>query len=208
MYIEKALGCKHFHERPVIILAVVLCLILSLVPSVSAHKVYLFVWVEGDTAYTESYFSGGKKVMGGPIKVYDMSGNKLLEGKTNDKGEFSFKIPQKTDLRVVLEATMGHKTEYVLKADEIPDIVRSDATNKTTGLPGPSPAAIQMASEQISMVVEKALDSRLKPIIKTLAKIQEERGPGFTEIIGGVGYIFGLMGLILYFKSRRKQLIE
>ena len=65
-----------------------------------------------------------------------------------------------------------------------------------------------MASEQISMVVEKALDSRLKPIIKTLAKIQEERGPGFTEIIGGVGYIFGLMGLILYFKSRRKQLIE
>jgi len=53
--------------------------------------------------------------------VFDLSGNKLLEGKTNDNGEFSFKIPKKADLRIVLEATMGHKTEYILKADEIPD---------------------------------------------------------------------------------------
>jgi nickel transport protein len=58
--------------------------------------------------------------------------------------------------------------------------------------------------EQIRIVVEKTIDSRLKPIVKTLAKIQEERSPGFTEIIGGVGYIFGLMGLILYFKGRKK----
>jgi nickel transport protein len=38
-----------------------------------------------------------------------------------------------------------------------------------------------------------------------LATIQEERGPGLTEIIGGIGYIFGVMGLILYLKGRKKN---
>ena len=74
MCVEKRLGCRHFHERSIIILAVVLCFILIWVPSsVFAHKVYLFAWVEGNTVSTESYFSGKKKVMGGPIKVFDPS---------------------------------------------------------------------------------------------------------------------------------------
>ena len=207
MCVEKGLGCRHFHERPIIILAVVLWFILIWAPSsVFAHKVYLFAWVEGDTVYTESYFSGKKKVMGGPIKVFDPSGNKLLEGKTNDKGEFSFKVPKKADLRIVLEATMGHRTEYLLPADEIPEIVTQgeQTTEISESKKNPSSATVQVDVEQIRIMMEKALDSRLKPIIKTLAKIQEERGPDFKEIIGGVGYIFGLMGLVLYFKSRRK----
>jgi nickel transport protein len=28
-------------------------------------------------------------------------------------------------------------------------------------------------------------------------------GPSITEIIGGIGYIFGLFGLVMYFKSRK-----
>lgn len=206
MCAEKRLGCRHFHERPIIILAVVLCFVLTWVPAVFAHKVYIFSWIVGDTVYTESYFSGKRKVRGGLIKVFDPSGKQLLEGKTNEKGEFSFKIPKKTDLRIVLEATMGHKAEHVLKADEMPDIADGMGTtieNKVSQ--GPSLPAARVDTEQVRMVVEKTIDSRLKPIVKTLAKIQGQRSPGFTEIIGGLGYIFGLMGLILYFKGRKKS---
>jgi nickel transport protein len=205
MYGKKRLGRRHFHERPVIILVFVLCFVLTWVPAIFAHKVYIFSWIEGDTVYTESYFSGKKKVMGGLIKVFDPSGKKLLEGKTNEKGEFSFKIPKKTDLRIVLEATMGHRAEYILRATEIPDTVeRPEAIKEKDESQASSSSAIKVDLEQIRLVIEEALDSRLKPIVKTLAKIQEERSPGFTEIIGGVGYIFGLVGLILYFKSRKK----
>lgn len=203
---EKRLGCRHFQKWPVIILAVVLCFTLTWVPSVFAHKVYIFSWIEGDTVYTESYFSGKKKVIGGLIKVFDPSGKQLLEGKTNEKGEFSFKISKKTNLRIVLEATMGHRAEYILGADEIPDTVeRPEPIKEKDESQASSFPAIKVDMEQIRLVIEEALDARLKPIMRTLARIQKERRPGFTEIIGGVGYIFGLMGLILYFKGRKKS---
>ena len=197
-----------FFQAPQIIpfaLAFVLCF--TSVPPALAHKVYLFAWVEGDTVYTDSYFPGKKKVINGPIKVFDPSGKQLLEGKTDENGQFSFKIPQRTDLRIVLEATMGHKTEYLLKAEEVSGIeVKPDAEKETAKLQDSSPGSVQTADmEQIRIILEKAIDDRLKPIVRMLARLQEERGPGLTEIIGGIGYIFGLMGIALYFKSRKKK---
>jgi len=197
-----------FFQAPQIIpfaLAFVLCF--TSVPPAFAHKVYLFAWVEGDTVYTDSYFPGKKKVINGPIKVFDPSGKQLLEGKTDENGQFSFKIPQRTDLRIVLEATMGHKTEYLLKAEEVSGIeVKPDAEKETAKLQDSSPGSVQTADmEQIRIILEKAIDDRLKPIVRMLARLQEERGPGLTEIIGGIGYIFGLMGIALYFKSRKKK---
>jgi nickel transport protein len=32
-----------------------------------------------------------------------------------------------------------------------------------------------------------------------------DRGPGLTEIMGGIGYIIGLVGLALYFSNRRRK---
>lgn len=198
--------CKYLHARQIIPFALALALCLTSVTPALAHKVYLFAWVEGDTVYTDSYFPGKKKVINGPIKVFDPSGKQLLEGKTDKKGRFSFKIPQRTDLRIVLEATMGHKTEYILKAEEISGIaVIPDAEKETDRLQGSSSGTVQTADmEQMRIMVEKAIDDRLKPIVRMLARIQEERGPGLTEIIGGIGYIFGLMGIVLYFKNRKK----
>ena len=68
-----------------------------------AHKVYLFAWVEGDTVLVDAYFSKSKRVMGGKIEVMDSTGQKLLEGTTDDKGRFSFKIPKKDDLFIYAE---------------------------------------------------------------------------------------------------------
>ena len=59
-------------------------------------------------------------------------------------------------------------------------------------------------AQQIRAVVEQIIDSRLKPIQRELTRIRKEDGPGFTEVAGGIGYILGLMGLLMYFKSRKK----
>ena len=198
----------YFRTEKIIALALIFSLCFTFVPLALAHKVYLFAWVEGDTVYTDSYFPGKKKVKNGPIKVFDPAGKQLLEGKTDENGQFSFKIPQRTDLRIVLEATMGHKTEYLLKAEEISGIAVKPDTEKEVDKLQDSPplGSVQTTDmEQIRIVVEKAIDERLRPIERMLAKLQEERGPGLTEIIGGIGYIFGLMGIALYFNSRRKD---
>ena len=88
-----------------------------------AHKVYIYAWFEGDTVYTESYF-GSRKVKEGLIQVFDLSGKMLLEGRTDEKGEFAFKSPQKTDLRIVVEAGMGHRNECILKAEDVATCTR------------------------------------------------------------------------------------
>ena len=85
----------------------------------SAHRVNLFAWVEGDTVYVESKFSGGKKVNMGKIIVTDPQGTELVKGITNEKGAFSFKIPKKTDLKIVLLAGTGHRAEWVIPVSEI-----------------------------------------------------------------------------------------
>jgi nickel transport protein len=173
-----------------------------------AHKVYLFAWVEGDTIHTDSYYPDKRRISGGLIKVFDPSdGRLLLSGKTDDSGAFSFKTPKKTDLRIVLEAGMGHRTEFLLPASEFSqEETISHGPNESEGKEE-SPNTFhesQVDPHQLSQIIETALEKKLAPIERKLALLEKEEGAGFTEVIGGIGYIIGLMGLVLYFKSRKK----
>lgn len=167
-----------------------------------AHKVTIFGWVEGDTVLTESKFSGGKKAINAPIVVFDKDGKKLLEGKTDNKGEFSFKIPKVTDLRIVLNAAMGHKAEWMIPESEIREagpIVEKKSAAEPTG-----PISVGLSKEEVQKIVEDSLDKKLRPIVRMMTESRNTK-PSFSEIIGGIGYIFGLMGLALYFKNRSKK---
>ena len=183
-----------------------LTLLFAGAPGAHAHRVYLYAWVEGDTVYTESYFGSKKKVRGGLVQVYDPAGNKLLEGRTNNEGMFSFGIPQKTDLRIVVEASMGHKGEYTLKAEEFADVPGEELLpTQTREDEEPSPSnGSSLDAAQIRAIIEQSLDSRLRPIIRELAQSRKEKGPGLREIGAGIGYIVGLMGLVMYWRSRKK----
>ncbi|MFC1534965.1 hypothetical protein ACFL7M_16550 [Thermodesulfobacteriota bacterium] len=194
-----------FRLYGIIPLTMILFLFFTPAPMIHAHKVYLFAWTEGDTVYTESYLSGKKKVKDALIKVFDQSGIELLKGKTNQKGEFSFKIPKNTDMLIVLESSPGHRAEYILKTDELPvPLTMREHKTEDTEHDTSSPSEVSINMEQIRKMIEEALDSRLRPISRRLARIQQERGPGLTEIIGGIGYIFGIIGIILYYRARRK----
>lgn len=170
-----------------------------------AHKVYIYAWWEGDTVQTESYFGAKKKVKDGSIQVFDLSGQKILEGRTDEKGMFSFVPGQKTDFRIVVGAGMGHKNECILKAEESStDLVTERGPVQTEATTVAALPQRETDVEQIKTIVEQVLDSRLKPVMRELAMIRKEKEPSLNEIIGGVGYIFGLMGLAMYFKSRKK----
>ncbi|MGD8447806.1 MAG: hypothetical protein PVJ20_14305 [Desulfobacterales bacterium] len=167
-----------------------------------AHKVMIFAWVEGDTIFTESKFSGGKKAIHAPVVIFDKDGKKLLEGKTDNKGEFSFKIPKLTDLKIVLNAGMGHKAEWTVPESEIREagaILEKKSAVETSG-----PIAVGLSKEEVRKIVEDSLDKKLRPILRMISESRNTK-PSLTEIIGGIGYIFGLMGIALYFKNRGKK---
>jgi nickel transport protein len=187
-----------------------------------AHKVTIFAWVEGDTVYTQSKFSGGKRAKDSTVVVYDKEGNQLLEGKTDDNGEFSFQVPKKTDLKIVLKASMGHLAEWTIPAEEItgvaqasessaPEVSMEAETEETaplteaeTSQPQPAPTAVGLSRQEVQALINESLDRKLAPIVNMLADAVDP-GPTLSEVIGGIGYIFGLVGVALYFSTRGKR---
>jgi nickel transport protein len=178
---------------------------LTLPSQVWAHKVNVFAWVEGDMVFVEGYYPGGKKAQNSLVEVFNSANAKLLEGRTNQKGEFSFKIPAKEDLRIVLTAGMGHKNDFTITAGDLggaesssqepePEISEQIAASSST----------DVDLGQLKVMIDQALDRKLEPVIKLIRNTRKE-GPGVTEIIGGIGYIFGLFGLIMYFKSKKER---
>lgn len=175
------------------------------VPYAIAHRVYLFAWVEGDLVCTESYYSGNRAVRGGEVRVLDLRGRELLRGKTDEEGRFSFPLPGKQTLRILLEEATGHRAEYVLKTEEMTQTEESPKVeNQEDGPVVPKQAESIPELDQIRKVVEEVLDTRLKPLQRSIARMEQERGPSLSDIFAGLGYIFGLMGIVVYIKSRKK----
>ncbi len=175
---------------------------------VMAHRAIIFAWVEGEKIFTESKFSGGRPVKQGDIIVYDLENNQLLKGKTDDKGEFSFEIPKRTSLKIVLIAGMGHRGEWTIPVSELEDVAGPQTEITTSQKIAPKKAEDQeetcdITLGEIRQIVEQALDKRLKPVMKILVESRENR-PTFRDIVGGIGYILGLVGVAVYFNYRRK----
>ena len=193
-----------------LILIFIFLIIIMINISAFAHKVNIFAYIEGGEIYTESYFSDGKKCVESKIEVFDNQGNKLLEGLTDEEGMFSFKIPPEDaidgDLKIVLTASMGHRAEYSIRADELGDIkgLIEEKIEEPVSVIFPETFSVDL--KEIQSIIEDTLDEKLKPIIREMREIkksQEDRiSP--TEIIGGIGYIIGIFGIIAYFLSRKR----
>jgi nickel transport protein len=165
-----------------------------------AHRVSLFVSVEGDTAHAEGYFPDGGACKDCQVEVLELgSGKKLLEGTTDEEGGFSFKLPGNRPLKVVLNAGMGHRDEYILRELE-------------TGPSNQEASTAESAREEIEIpdsglrALDQVLEKRLKPVEQRLTRIEQRLSqPGMTEVIGGIGYIVGIFGIFLYLKGRGRR---
>jgi nickel transport protein len=99
-------------------LAALIALALLSAPA-EAHKVNLFAYSEEGKLFVEAYFPDGKAVEDSRIEVFDSTGAKLLEGATDKDGKFSCPLPKKDDLKIVVNASMGHRAEFTLKKADL-----------------------------------------------------------------------------------------
>ena len=188
--------------------AVILTVMLAVafVPYAQAHKVTIFAWAEGGKVFTQSKFSGGKEVKGGRVAVYGPDGKLLLEGRTDDSGEFSFTPPAITDLKIVLIAGMGHQNSWTLSAAELggqPPVADSAPEPSPSAAP-PTDAVAGLTAGQVEAIVARQLDEKLAPLTRMIAE-SREKGPSLSDIFGGIGYIIGLVGLGAYVRYRRDR---
>jgi nickel transport protein len=201
--------------------------------TVWAHKVNVFAYVEGDGIRVEGYFSGSAKAKQCRIEVFDAAGNKICEGKTDDDGICVFKLQDLTagrgDLKFVMHAGTGHLASYTLSSSEIPGAPSgrsatepkserqdSRSVRPETGDKEPSPTArteLDHMRDQtpVKQVLEEILETRIRPLEVMLGSQQrllleqQRKGPSVTEIVGGIGWILGIVGIAAYFMSLKRM---
>ena len=203
--------------RLIVAICIALAASLCLAAVSSAHKVNVFAYVDGDSIYSESGYSRSRRVNKGVVEVHDAaSGKLLLTGTTDEEGRYSFAIPAearegKMDLLLVLKAGEGHQAEWTVKYDEFgaggdaPAEAETPATAESAAPAAAAPAApatTAAAAPVDTAAIKAVVHSELAPVKQMLAEMYDS-GPGVTEILGGIGYIFGLFGVAAYMKSRK-----
>lgn len=182
-----------------------------------AHRVNVFAYVEGGEVVVECSYSKSKRVRHGAIAVQDAASREtLLQGTTDEEGLFRFSVPDQartsgSGLRILLQAGEGHQNEWIVDAEEFmdagaprplaPHAEVADAAAEAMSPDRSDPGTAGLSRADVEEVVNAVLDAKLAPIRRVLLE-QSQSGPGMQEIIGGIGWIFGLVGIGAYFKSR------
>ena len=170
-------------------------------PPAHAHKVMAFAYAEDGRIHVEGYFADGKKLEDSLVEVFDPGGKKILDGKTGAGGVFSFPEPGKGRIKIVLTGSMGLRAECFVEAGQ--DMGSSDGPAQS-GQPDGSRSLSETAAsdrESLRALVSQEMDKKIAPLLQEIRALKEDR-PSVTEIAGGIGYVIGIMGLIMYFKAR------
>ncbi len=183
----------------------------------SAHRIDVFCYVEEGYIKCSSKFSTGSPVVKGTYKVF--AKDKLIfEGKGDKEGHFKYKIPEEilknpVDLKIVCRAEMGHKNFWIVKKEEYSnieetkkedsDLMEEDDDTFFSEEENQGKATCSINYNKIRDIIEnsvqKTVEKELAPIRFDIAKLSTPK-VDFRDILGGIGYILGIMGIILYFK--------
>lgn len=175
-----------------------------------AHKVNVYAYAEGRKVHVRAYTQSAP-LKNAQILVCAPDSAKVLETKTDEKGECVFEALFRADLKIEVNAGEGHASNYTLKADELPADLptyeewKQMPQKKTSDIPPVSqPATID--TKEIEQIVESVVECKIAPIRKMLIEQQEasERA-SFDRVIAGLGIIFGATGVIMYLRSLRRN---
>jgi nickel transport protein len=190
-------------NRPVKVVFLILVMMALLTGTAFAHRITIVGWVEGDTVYLEGYFSGGTVPKDALIQVSDPDGNILHEGRTDDNGEHSFKVPGMFTLTVLIDAGAGHQATCEIPEDEI----RQEAAllQQASGGDGSSAGGVALDETVLRAIIASEVGKQMKQFSRDMNTGGGHGGPAVTDILGGIGYVIGLVGLGAYIHYRRKS---
>lgn len=184
-------------------LSTVLSLLLCVPGIALAHNVVGGVYAIGNTIEGEVGFSNGDMAAEGTeIQVTDAAGNELGRVLTDADGLFAFTASQRIEHRFSANLSSGHVLELVLPADELPaSLPGGDAAAAVAT--APSAAVFEGDQAALQAMIEQAVARQVKPLRKELAAYKEKAG--LQDIIGGIGYIFGLCGIGIWWRQRQQE---
>lgn len=175
-----------------------LCLWMASAPAL-AHRLQVFAFADGDSIEGSAYFAGGGVATGARIQVLDAQGRLQAELTPDGEGAFRYQAQTAEDHVVVAETGDGHRAEWRIRASELASGFPSTAPQEPKSTPV-SPASPAMEAD-LRALVEQAVARQVRPLREELAAAQGQAA--LRDVLGGIGYILGLVGLLAWWRSRR-----
>lgn len=167
------------------VLGLLLCLV---APLTSAHALHIFALTDGQHLLGRAYFGENVPATREEVLLYGEQAELVAKTQTDDTGRFMFELPKRQDYNVIIEGMEGHRAEYHLSAQEIPE-------NTAPNLP--------TDSAELQTLMSKAVRQEVQPLREQLDRYTLRIY--WHDVLGGIGYIFGLAGLFFYFQAKRLQ---
>lgn len=188
-----------------------LCLILVVFPlSALGHRAFLLTWIEKGQVKIQGKYGNQALIKNAKVTVFDPEQNLMLSGTTNETGIFAFPILQQKELIIVLSTPAGHKAETRMLAEDYPH--QHSAPQKYSHSPKSPQVALTTHhseearnQEQLQLQISQSLKAELSVLSHQVNKLEKKiEEPSLQDILGGIGYLFGLMGVSAYFHYRQK----
>ena len=205
-------------------LAVILCTSQSF-----AHRINIFALVEADQIRVECKFSKKSPAQNSPVTILDKASGKQLALKNIALFPVTAEMKSAPQgLIAHINAGEGHENDFEIEKSELDG---ASASSGTETAPAPAAAAASpsepstpaapsvsaassvqipadsvaaMSRQDLEKLISTAVDRRVTPLRVMIAS-QVEKGPGITEILGGIGWILGIFGTAALCLSRRKK---
>lgn len=182
-----------------------LLLMMTFSLSVLAHNVLGGIYAVGTTIEGEAGFSNGVMASEGTlVEVFDSEGEVLGTSRVDSEGMFVFTASQRVDHHFVIDMSSGHLLKLVLVAAELPESLGQEPSSPMlASSTNPTVEPQNISNEQLSQLIETAVAKQIVPLRKELAAFKEKAG--LQQLLGGIGYIFGLCGVGIWLRQRYRK---
>ncbi|MDH5217557.1 MAG: hypothetical protein OEX19_07670 [Gammaproteobacteria bacterium] len=161
-----------------------------------AHKLNIFTYAESGKIFVESYFSDGIIPKDARVTVRDGNKNELLSGIVNAEGSYTFDAPKAEKIIIMVDAGLGHVVSATLEGGEMTSVSADPSSAVTAGDAG-IPAVAGLEAQ-----IRKAVAEANKPLAREISQLKNKVYT--SDIIGGLGFIFGFLGLYAFLKARKE----
>ncbi len=201
-----------------------LIVFLMIVPQgAQAHRVNLFAWFDGENIVGRAYYLNGRPAMEAVLKVKKEDSTESFHLKTDKEGRFSFTPKGPGNYELVLQAGQGHMAKAVVKIKPV-TASRSSKGNGSAQGNADAKAAFYKEKEKppkedsvikgvpgsikkcqdMEKTLDRLLRRQLEPIRRELEALAVSQSKvTLRDVISGLGYILGIVGIWAYLLSRR-----
>jgi nickel transport protein len=185
-----------------------IALSMSMVSTVSAHKLKVFATVEAGTITGYGFFLGGGRARGSSLIIRDASGQEVLKGETDDEGRFSWRPPSPSDFVISIDTREGHMAEVRIPASRFstsavgaPVDASATIASAAPDKPAAAAGACEPRTTDLNALVEAAVSRQVRPVLERMEAM--DGNLQLRDIVSGVCMIFGLAGIALWIVGRK-----